>query len=239
MLRPDPCVSVNGMRIGVIACDALRDEVELLLGEVDGVVHKEYVDFGYHLNPPEMRAVLVGKVNSLAGRVDAVFLGYAHCQALKGLPDEVAVPTVMLECDDCIAALLGPEEYAREKRCGEITWFYPSGWSKYGLDGIVRLFRLDSARDQGYEPDYFLRLMFDGFKRCLFISTGTGDIPKCEANSRQFAAALELRHESAEGTLVSLRSALGRTVALAAAIEAGAAAGPAGEAVDAGEARAR
>jgi hypothetical protein len=221
MVRVGPPHAGEKTRIGVIACDALRDEIELLLRSLHGIVYKEYVDFGHHLNPPEMRRILVEKVNALEGRADAVFLGYAVCQSLQGLPDEVNVPTVMLECEDCIAALLGPDRYSREKHCGQITWFYPSGWAKYGMEGVVQLFHLDSAREQGYEPTYFLKLMFDGFKRCLFIDTGAGDMQKCECNSRRFAKTLDLRHESTIGTLAHLSAALAQTREIALEIENG------------------
>lgn len=194
------------MRIGIIACDALKDEIEALTSDSQDVVVREYLDFGYHLDPPRMRQILAEKVNSLAGNVDLVFLGYAYCQSLKGLPSDLAVPTVMLEYEDCIACLLGPDKYANHKHRGQITWFYPSGWAKYGLNGLIQLFKLDSAHDQGYEPEYFLKLMFDGFSRCLFIDTKVGDIAASEINSRQFAKMLGLEHDRTAGTLRHLEA---------------------------------
>jgi len=172
------------LRIGIIACDALKDEIEALTRGSQDVVAREYLDFGYHLDPPRMRQVLMDKVNSLAGKVDLVFLGYAYCQSLKGLPSALAVPTVMLEYEDCIACLLGPDMYTSQKHRGKITWFYPSGWAKYGIEGLIRLFKLDSMRHEGYEPEYFLKLMFNGFSRCLFIDTKEGGIATSEANSQ-------------------------------------------------------
>ncbi len=215
MPQPSSAPPVSRTRIGVIACDALKDEVESLLQGQEGIVHKEYVEFGRHLHPDDLRPDLIEKVNALEGKVDAVFLAYAHCQSLKGIPNEVRVPTVMLECEDCIAAFLGPEEYSRQKHTGQITWFYPSGWARYGVDGIIRLFRLDSARDQGYEPDYFLGQIFNGFKRCLFIDTGAGDIAQCESNSCAFAARLGLTHQRTQGSLIQLRNAFAEVRALA------------------------
>ncbi len=198
------------MRIGIIACDALKDEIEALTRDTQDVVIREYLDFGYHLDPPRMRQILTEKVNSLAGKVDLVFLGYAYCQSLKGLPSELTVPTIMLEYEDCIACLLGPDEYARQKHKGKITWFYPGGWAKYGLEGLTQLFKLDSLRNQGYESIYFLKLMFDGFSRCLFIDTKVGDIALSEANSRHFANKLGMEHDRTEGTLCNLEEVWSR-----------------------------
>ncbi len=207
------------MQIGIIACDALKDEIEALTRGSQDVVTREYLDFGYHLDPPRMRQILVDKVNSLAGKVDLVFLGYAYCQSLKGLPSALAVPTVMLEYEDCIACLLGPDMYASQKHRGKITWFYPSGWAKYGIEGLIRLFKLDSMRHEGYEPEYFLKLMFNGFSRCLFIDTKVGGIATSEANSHQFARVLGLEHDRTSGTLNNLEETWNKVLSKAAALE--------------------
>jgi hypothetical protein len=189
------------MRIAIVACDAIREEIEAVTAGDDQVVVREYLDFGYHLEPDTMKQALVNKVNSLQGQVDVVFLGYAHCQSLKGLPDILKVPTVMIEEEDCIAALLGTEEYHHQKKNGGITWFYPSGWATYGTDGLNKLFHLDSVADQGYRPEDVLKLLFDGFSRCLFIDTGKGDVCKAEQCSCEFAKTLGLRHEMTKGSL--------------------------------------
>jgi hypothetical protein len=61
-----------------------------------------------------------------------VFLGYGHCQALKGLPDQVKIPVDMLEYEDCIAAVVTTERYHAKKHKGEITLIYPAGWAVNG-----------------------------------------------------------------------------------------------------------
>ena len=97
------------------------------------------------------------KLGSLPVEVDALFLGYGHCQALKGLPQQTKVPVVMLEHEDCIAALIATERYHHEKNNGGITWFYPAGWAVNGMSGMIRLFDLDRKIEEGYEPEYFLK----------------------------------------------------------------------------------
>jgi hypothetical protein len=151
----------------------------------------------------------------MEGQYDAVFLGYAYCQTLKGMPEKVNVPLVMLEYEDCIAAMLPDEEYHREKKSGGITWFYPAGWAKNGPDGLVKLFKLDNMVSEGYEPIFFMKLMFDGFTRVLFIETGAGDTLKSEIHSKELACMLCMRHESRKGTLQAIHDAVERTKALA------------------------
>jgi hypothetical protein len=193
------------MRIGILGCDAIRNELEIVTAGDPEVVHREYLEFGLHLQPDELKKAILEKLNSLPTDLDVVFLGYGHCQALKGLPDQVNIPVVMLEYEDCIAALLTTDRYHAEKHNGGITWFYPAGWAVDGMPGMVRLFHLDSA--EGYPPEYFLKMMFDGFSRCLFIDTGIDCSEQCRKNSEQFARILGLRHECMTGSLELIQDA--------------------------------
>ncbi len=200
------------MRIGIVACNALKDEIEEFVARDSEVVHKEYLEFGLHTRPDEMRKKIIETVDALQGKVDVVLIGYATCQSLTGLTKAVKVPSVMIEAVDCIEALLSPEVYAKEKRGeGMITWFYPSGWAREGEDGITKLFHLDCMRSEGYEPIFFLKMMFDGFSRCVFIDSGAGDSVSCERISRDFASELNLKHESRAGTLSSIHDAYQKT----------------------------
>lgn len=203
------------MRIAILGCDAIRDEIEQVTRDDPDIVYREYLEFGLHLYPEELLKKIQERLATMEGRYDAVFLGYGHCQTLKGMPEKVRVPLVMLEYEDCIAAMLPDDEYHREKRCGGITWFYPSGWAKNGTEGMVKLFKLDSMKDQGYEPIFFLKMMFAGFTRVLFIDTGAGDRASSEVNSNELACMLCMRHERREGTVQAISDAVTRTKVLA------------------------
>ena len=53
------------------------------------------------------------------GKVDAVFLGYAVCQSLKGIVDILPIPSVMLDADDCIGVFLTPANTRRKRRSAQ------------------------------------------------------------------------------------------------------------------------
>jgi hypothetical protein len=203
------------MGIGILGCDAIRHELEMVTGDDPEVVYREYLEVGLHLHPTELKRVILEKMRALPAEVDVLFLGYGHCQALKGLPDQVKMPMVMLDHEDCIAVLMTPERYHHEKGNGGITWFYPAGWAESGLNGIVQLFKLDCLRDEGYQPEYFLGMMFDGFSRCLFIDTGIDGADACRANSERLAETIGLRHETVRGTLDLIREAWRKAKAMA------------------------
>ncbi len=39
------------MRIGVLGCDAIRNELDIIIANDPDVVYKEYLEFGLHLRP--------------------------------------------------------------------------------------------------------------------------------------------------------------------------------------------
>jgi hypothetical protein len=181
-------------RLAIIACEILKPELEKLTDGWDDVVFKEYLEFALHINADELRAKVQDKVNALQGQADAVFLGYAVCQSLSGITSKLKVPTVMLEGDDCIAAVLGPVEYERQKReCGG-TWFNTPGWALRGIEGAVKELHLDSMVDQGYEPKFFLDMLFENYELCVYVDTDVGEAERYEDLSRQFAEELGLQH---------------------------------------------
>src|SRR5512136_2282076 len=119
-------------RLGVVACEIFEKELELILKGYPEVTYKEYLEFGLHICTQELKKTVIEKVNALEGKVDSVFLGYGYCQSLKGITEQLRVPTAMLETDDCIGVLLTPSEYEREKKTCTGTWFNSPFWAEMG-----------------------------------------------------------------------------------------------------------
>lgn len=204
------------IKIGIVACDIFKREIESLVKEDPDVAHCEFLEFALHVNAEEMRQTVLEKVNALQGKVDAVFIGYAICQKLNGLPKETKVPSFMLEGDDCISVLLGPVEYAKEKAVCTGTWFSTPGWAEQGMAAVIKELHLDSMVDQGYDPMYFVDIIFQSYGRCLYIDTGVGDPRRYEEMSIKFAEQLKLPHTSRKGDLDRLAEGIRRTKELAA-----------------------
>lgn len=203
------------IRIGIVACEILKREIEQLTKDDPDIVHREYLEFALHVDSDILRAKVQEKVNGLKGKVDAVFLGYGICQSLRDIPKLLDLPTVMLESDDCIGTLITPSEYQREKSVCVGTWFSTPGWAELGIDGVVKELHLDCAKDQGYEPMYFMRLMFEGYSRCLYVYTGVEAEDAYFEKSKAFAESLNLRHECRDCDLRVLEKALAEAKDLA------------------------
>jgi hypothetical protein len=205
------------MRIGIVACETFERSLEHLTRDDADIVHKEYLEFGLHEYPEELKKKVVEKVNSLEGKVDAVLLGYGICNSLKGITNKMKVPTVQLVGDDCIGVLITPEGYDRERKKCAGTVYHTPYFAKMNREWTEKKLRSDmpNFEELGIDVDWFLARLFDGYSRVLFIDDGLGEKEKFLELSRTFAAELKLKHECTEGTLSLLEEGLARTKELA------------------------
>ncbi|MCL2318428.1 MAG: DUF1638 domain-containing protein [Methanomassiliicoccaceae archaeon] len=207
------------MRIGIVACEVLKHEIEFLTKDDPDFVHREYLKFALHEDAKNMKKIILEKVKELEGKVDAILLGYAVCQSLENITAELNVPAVMLRGADCIEALLSPEECRAEKKKCMMTWFSSPGWAEVGRAGFIEQFHLDSV--EGMDPQYFLDMMFDSYERYLFINTGVGDTEFFLKQSKDFADSIKLRLETRTCGLEGVEECVARVKKLAAGIAAG------------------
>ena len=207
------------MRIGVVACESFRKEMDLLTEGDPDIVHKEYLEFGLHSYPQDLKRAVVEHVNALQGKVDAVFLGFGTCNSLKDVRKELVVPTVTIEADDCVGALLTNEEYAREKRVCAGTLFAIPFVSEMGTEYFEKELysKMPNYEELGVDAQWFLDMLFGGYSRVLLVDTGVGDREDLRSRSMDMAERLKLRYEERQGTLQGLRDCLQQTKSLASA----------------------
>lgn len=206
---------IDHMKLGIVACDVLKNEIEYLTKDDPDFVYREYLEFALHAYPEDMKAKIVERVNLLEGQVDAVFLGYAICQSLQNVTDEFKVPAVMLPGADCIDALLGTDEYNREKKICTGTWFSSPGWAEQGINGLIKELHLDSV--EGVDPSYFLDMLFDSYERCLFMDPEIGNSDEFVKKSQEFADSLKLRLDCRKCNLKQLEDVIQKTKELVSA----------------------
>lgn len=163
------------MRIGIVACNILRRELDKLLKDFPGIEEVVYLEAALHVHPMKMKETIREEVMKFKGRVDVVFLGYGFCQSLKGLDQEFDFPVILPQVDDCIALLITPERYAEEIKKEVGTWFMTPGWAEVGAEMVIKELRLDRALKYGKDPLEMARRLFTHYRRGLFIDTGVAD----------------------------------------------------------------
>lgn len=186
----------DAVRLGVIACSALRAELEQLLAAVPQACQVVYLESALHNHPQSMRQRLKTEIEALAPLVDVVFLGYGFCRSLRGLEQEFDIPVILPQIDDCISLLLTPERYAEEIGREAGTWFIPPGYAKVSGKMVIEALKLDRATRYGKDPMSLARRLFTHYRRGLFIDTGVGDRQALLAEARQFCADFNLTLET-------------------------------------------
>ncbi len=194
------------MRIGLVACDIVKNELEYLIKDDPDFVEKKYLEFALHVDPENMRDVIVQEVNEMLPRVDAVLLGYAICSSLDGVERRFDKPVIKLPGADCIDALLGTPEYNREKKicCG--TWFNSPGWAEAGTPGLIKELHLDTM--EGIPPEFFLDMLFQSYERVLFIDPGIGGSDEFVKKSIDMSKDLKLSHDCRKCDLAQFEEAI-------------------------------
>lgn len=208
-ILPNKLNEIGGedMRIGIVACEILKREIEKITVDDPEVVHKEYLKWGLHDYPDELRSTVIEKINNLVAKVDVIFLGYAVCKSLDSIPNVIRVPFVMLTEEDCIASMLGAKEYANERAICPGTWFSPPGWAELGLDAIIKDEQMVGLVDHGYTKLYFAKLQLEGYSRCLALDTGVCDFERYHSLTREFADQFGFRCDHRQAELNSIKEA--------------------------------
>jgi len=184
------------VRLGVIACTALKPELERLLAPVPEVSHVIYLEAALHNHPQNMRQRLKAEIRALVPLVDAIFLGYGFCRSLRGLEREFDVPVILPQIDDCISLLLTPQRHAEEIRREAGTWFMPPGYAEVSAQMVIEALNLDRLARYGKDPMAMARRLFTHYRRGLFIDTGAGDRQTLLAGARQFCEDFNLTLET-------------------------------------------
>jgi hypothetical protein len=180
------------MRIGVIACDMIKRELEKVLPNYPEVTEIFWLESALHVYPERMKATIIERINEMKERVDVVFLGYGYCQSLKGIEDEVDIPVILPQHDDCLAILMTPERYAEEKKKEVGTWFMTPGWAEIGAEMVIKELHLERARKYGKDPMALAKRLFTHYRRGLYIDTGVGDNDYFLEKAAQFCKDFDL-----------------------------------------------
>lgn len=192
------------MKIGVIACDMIKLELEKVLPSHPDVTEVVWLESALHVYPQKMKETILSRISEMKERVDVIFLGYGYCQSLKGIEAEADVPVILPQYDDCLSILLTPERYAEEKRKEVGTWFMTPGWAEINAELVIKELHLERARRYGKDPMEMAKRLFTHYRRGLYIDTGVGDTDHFLAKAVQFCQDfnLVLEETSAESSIL-------------------------------------
>ena len=189
----------------LIACEMLRDEVELAM-ERTGIEYPTiWLDKGLHKTPADLRASLMDKLNQLE-QYDTVLLAMALC---GGALDGVFSPHARLAVprfDDCIRMVLSMEPGMRNAADAR-SLYYTRQW--LDSDGHITMERMEYIQRYGEKKARkIMRLMLANYKTYRMVDTGAYDLSQWEERAKADAADLELEYGTQPGTVRVLEKLL-------------------------------
>ncbi len=194
------------MKYRLIACKALKPEIELCRTQSPHQIDIVWMEQGLHNTPDQLRIELQEKLSTAAPSCQAVLLGYGLCgNGILGL--SCPLPLVVPRAHDCITLLLGShrrhEEYTA-KHPG--SYFFSAGWIEEsrmpGRDYDRRLLEEYTAKYGPDNADYLLEVEQSWrkqYKQAVFIDWGLPDNEKYIRFTKDTAAYLGWEYNQITG----------------------------------------
>ena len=207
------------MRIALIACRVLEDEIATHAGAAEIANGRCYHELGLHDRSDELRTQLQRDINALDARddIDAIVLVYGLCGLGTAGLRAGRHPLVIPRAHDCITLFMGSKEAytAHQAACPQCYYFSP-GWMREErtpgperLDALRRELseRFDDPEDVEFlvETEQSLWAVRD---RVTFLDLGTPEAPVFVEKAREAADRLGWKFEYIVGDPALLRDLL-------------------------------
>jgi hypothetical protein len=181
----------------VLACATVIEEMLPLLPPEVG--HR-VLDFGLHVNPARLKAVLQEEIDRASEEAETIILGYGLCSnavlGLRATNCTLVVPLV----DDCIAIFLGSKARHRQIAREEPGSYYlTKGWIEVGDTPFSEYER--TVEKYGKEKaDRITKAMLAHYTRLVLIDTGQYRMEESREYAQRTAERFGLRLEEIAGS---------------------------------------
>lgn len=182
----------------IVACQTIRDEVNLAIAETGVSYPVLWVESGLHNFPDRLGHRIQEEINKLEN-VETILLAFGYCgNSLLGITStraQLIIPRV----DDCISLLLGSSKRRQNLNKEVGTYFLTKGWmenehslvseyerciNRYGKDKALRV----------------MKMMLNNYHRLVVIDTHAFEIDNILKKTKGFADELGLLHEKIDGS---------------------------------------
>ena len=193
---------VGMMKNVVIACQTIKDELNLAIKETQCRYPVVWIDSSYHLHPDKLRLKLQEEVDNLRN-IDNILLAYGFCgNAIVGLKASGA-NLIFPRTDDCISMVLGCSEGNKMKA----AYFLTRGWIE--SPGGIMVDYLNAVKRYGEEKtERIFRLMLKHYNKLVVIDTGAYNLVDYIQKVQKFARISNLDLVVAEGSIGLLKKLL-------------------------------
>ena len=198
---------MNNRQFKIIACNVMWREICYYAALSPNVFYLQFLDWGLHTEPDQLRTELQKAVDATKDGFDAILLGYGLCS--KGVEGIVARKTklVITRGHDCMTCFLGSKDRFREYFDAHPgTYWYTPGWIENHLaPGQERYEKTYLQYLEKYGEDnaqYLMEMEQDwihNYTTAAYVDLGVGNTAEYEEYTRQCAGWLKWRFDRLEG----------------------------------------
>ena len=191
------------MQTVILACQTMKDEIELVIREAGINYPVVYMESGLHSSPELLHQKVQEQIDAL-DTTDVILMAYGCCGnglvGIKSTKSKLVIPRI----DDCISLLLGSTKERQNIPNGVCTYFITKGW----LDpegNVMWSYREWIERYGAQKALRIIKKMLNHYTRFMIIDTGAYNIesimPKIKESCEQF----NMQYDVAPGSLRLLR----------------------------------
>jgi hypothetical protein len=206
------------MKIAVLTCDVLTDEVKHFCRDLPEVARVEVIEQGLHNTPGLLRERLQAAILATEEDpdIDAIVLVYGLCsRGIEGISAR-RCRIVIARAHDCITLLLGSKErYAEYVARHPGTYWYSPGWNRCHLPpGKERVEKLKREYVEKYgeeNADYLMEMEQDwlrAYNRATYVGFDAAAAQADAEYTKQCADWLGWSFDSQQGDAQLLRDLL-------------------------------
>lgn len=183
----------------VVACYTLRDEVMIVMRDLQLDYPVIWIDSGLHTFPEKLNKALQDQIAKIEN-VDNILLVFGSCgNSLANLHSPNA-RLIFPKVDDCISLFLGGNERRRILDRQAASYYLTKGylenenniWTEYNY--CLNKFGPEKARK-------IFNKMLNHYKRLLIIDSGGYNVEDILAETQKIAEVLEMEHDVTEGSM--------------------------------------
>ncbi len=210
------------MRILALTCEVLSRCVYLCAARSPNIVDVQLNRRGLHDNPPNLREILQGQLDTIGPPYEAVVLAYGLCGGATAGLRAGAIPLVVPRAHDCITLFLGDRRrYLDEFTTHPGTFWYVQDYVERTDDasaftgvGAVSDSGMRAAYEEYVEKygadnaDYLMETLggwHEHYSRAAFVDMGIGDAAPVEELARSEAERRAWSFERLAGELLLMR----------------------------------
>lgn len=171
------------MTYAIIACETLRDELNLAMHETGCRYPVIWVESDYHIDPDKLRTKIQQEVDIMED-INTILFAFGCCgNGLVGLR-ATSADLIIPKTDDCISMVLSEpgKKYERHKQ----TYFLTRGWMK-SSKSILNEYRYTLKKYGKIRTRELYEIMLKHYNYLMLIDTGAYNLDECSGDAKELA----------------------------------------------------